>query len=411
MSTSIINSAIEKLESLSLEAVPQELLLEKVSGISLGQENTGESAAEQVNEAFNKLSSYWQQGSYENIVKYADTFPLSHLCDIRICIYFLYSFWLTQHNQAIERLLAILINVLKHQHQRLLPLSGKEVIAHEKILNNSIGLFFRKLVTRLEKPEVKNKLTRENIQQAPQVLEQLKDVLNSGKFSIGEEVYNLLRELNKYFLEIQVEIDKNDIAMTENSRKDAEHSKSIADEAEIQKFANKTTVVNQQINGHDVLKTLNLLNKDFSSCHSTNTSYSLQLLLQRIGVLQQLIERSDDFKASIVLADIQNELDNFNPLIYFPQYFANFARIRAEHANKLEPYFSGHNTYQWKVLSEYYHADMTAFAEMQNDSGASRAHQTPGTWHTPEQGIEEQNLTDESYSVIESDYEVNGYDD
>jgi hypothetical protein len=97
-------------------------------------------------------------------------------------------------------------------------------------------------------------------------------------------------------------------------------------------------------------------------------SYPLQMLFKRIQLLHKLVEKQQDLKAAIVLNDIQAELENFNPLVYLPEYFISFAALRASNVSNLEPYFCEQESYQWQSLQQYYKTDMQAFLDSDEDN-------------------------------------------
>ena len=334
--------------------------------ISLHGGNVSESVMDHVNEFFNNISSHWQQGNYQEILKEADSAPLYCLCDIRICVYYLYSSWVAKANRSLSDLISILANILKHEQQPGLLSQGEASVKNAKILKNSIGLFFRKLITSLEAADYYQKNSKEDLKSVIHSLGQLKDVVDAGAMDIGEENYDSLRQLGNYFIAENKE-NKDDILSSPNDF-NAEIGKNNHQSYFLKDgFSNSSKIYHESEMKSAGINIYNLKNTSFIDPALFNPSCSLNLLFRKISALKTLIEKRQVFKSSIVLADIQHELDNFNPLNYLPEYFADFAGLRAKHAAALEPYFSQQKTYQWRVLSEYYHSDMAAFVDLEGD--------------------------------------------
>ncbi|MES2673654.1 MAG: type VI secretion system protein IglI family protein [Pseudomonadota bacterium] len=354
MSTSTIGkSAIAKLECLP-ELFDHIHLIDEnknANGNEDQNKRISENIIERVNECFDSMASHWQQGNYLQILELADNLPLYCLCDIRICVYCLYSFWVSEKNHAFARVIIILTNILKHLQQPWLLTNDHKQLRNSKILMNSIGLFFRKSLANIVSASDHYDYSRKDIEHICQALDDFREVAGSGKCNIGHENDGSLRDLMKHFSALKDDIEKNmaevesiqiiDAFEDPQGEKPKREKKS---ETGIKKEPSNATLIDPAL---------------------FNPSYALQLLLRRMLVLQTLIEKQENLKAAIVLADIQSELDDFNPLIYFPEYFANFAGLRARHGGKLEPYFSQHKSYQWQVLSEYYRSDMSAFVALE----------------------------------------------
>lgn len=357
MSTSTIGkSAIAKLECLpeAFDHIHVDDENEDTNRNGDQNKRISENIIEQVNECFNSMASHWQQGNYLQILEQADNLPLYCLCDIRICVYCLYSFWVSEKNHSFARVIIILTNILKHVQQPWLLTNDHKQLKNSKILMNSIGLFLRKSLVNITAASNHYDYSKEDIEHTCQALDDFKEVAGAGKCDVGQENDNSLRELMKHFYAIKDDNDKNIIEVESVQVIDVlekpQREMKTETETEIEKKSSNEALIDPAL---------------------TNPSYALQLLLRRMLVLQTLIEKQENLKAAIVLADIQSELDNFNPLIYFPEYFANFAGLRARHGGKLEPYFSQHKSYQWQVLNEYYRADMSAFVAMKETEHAS----------------------------------------
>jgi hypothetical protein len=97
------NSAIT-----TLQALP-----DNFEYINQGAEELPETVTNNVDDCFTSMSSDWQMGNYLNIVELANNQPIYCLCDIRICVYYLYSLWVSKNDITSETVLTILTNVFQ----------------------------------------------------------------------------------------------------------------------------------------------------------------------------------------------------------------------------------------------------------------------------------------------------------
>ncbi|HTF97478.1 MAG TPA: type VI secretion system protein IglI family protein [Cellvibrio sp.] len=305
-------------------------------------------------ECFSSLASQWQQGNYSGIIEHCETLPLNYLCDIRICVYYMYSVLWGRENISLAQLINILANIIAHQQQ----ITTQEHHRHpmSKIPGKSLGLFLRKVLTHLENSSPAASTTDQQ-EQVMAAVDCLQKTIVDNAIYIDEETEGLLMKTYQFFSTIVEQSHQTD-DQTQDYQQDTgaitqpEDTKSLAE---------------------DFPKTPHDARNPIACTHSPidkplfNHSYRLQHLLEKMQALHTLLDNEQDLKAAVVLADIQSELDNFNPLIYFPEYFSNFAGLRARCASRLEPLFSHHESYQWQVLNDYYHTDITAFVNSESE--------------------------------------------
>jgi hypothetical protein len=329
----------------TLQALPN-----KFQYIDEDTEEMPETITNQVDDCFASMSSDWQMGNYLNIVELANSQPIYCLCDIRVSVYYLYSLWASQNDITSEKVLTTLSNILSHAQApwkaSLVNQSDKSV---NKVLSNSVTLLLRKIINHLDNPNTQERIWQENPADVlralnglhTQVNEQLNtpiELLENAFVSIKES-YSLLeqqaQEINTHHQSV--------ISVVKNSSNNAKEAKNV------------DTNTLQQIIKDDKRGDPELF----------NPSHGLKQLFKHITLLQDLINQDDPLKAAVVLHDIQHELDNFNPLYYFPEYFSSFASLRAKHAPDLEPLFEQQDSYQWRVLNECYKTNVDAFLALE----------------------------------------------
>lgn len=306
-----------------------------------------------LDECFNSVATQWQQGNYGGIIEHCNKLPLDYLFDIRICVYYLYSAFWVQENISLAQLIDILTKLIAYQQKT----STQEYQRHQtsKIPGKSLGLFLRKVLTHIENSSTKAD-TIGYPEQVVAAVDCLQKTIITHAVYLDAETEGLLVKTYQFFSKI-----------VEQNHRTTEHTQDhLQDIAAIIQAEDTPTPAddfpktphyrcNSMANTHSVIETPSL-----------NHSYRLLHLFEKIRALHTLLDNEQDLKAAVVLADIQSELDNFNPLVYFPEYFSNFAGLRARYASRLEPLFAHHESYQWQVLNDYYHTDIAAFVNSES---------------------------------------------
>jgi hypothetical protein len=311
-----------------------------------------ETMANKVDDCFASMSSDWQVGNYPKIVELADEQPIYCLCDIRICVYYLYSIWVSKNDTTSEKVLNILTNILNHgQNPWRVSLTNQTDKSVYKILSNSVTLLLRKIIDHLEHPNNHHRIWQETPDRVLRELRNLHITINEKFNEPIKELENVFVSIKKcYSLLEQQSHGKNDTVKPEANVIENNTGKRIHTDAEPTK------------NNKQIVDDSNLVNQTLFK-----PSHALKQLFRHILLFQDLINQKDQLKAAVVLNDLQQELDNFNPLHYFPEYFTSFARLRAKHAADLEPLFCQQDSYQWKVLSECYKTNIDAFLTIEDD--------------------------------------------
>lgn len=349
------NLAIERIQHLS----------DTLDFVGLSNKDSMDNLTHDINDCFDTMASYWQRGNYEQIVKYANDLPLHCLCDIRICVYYLYSLWSTNQQVGTECIISALTGLLTHkQRPWQIALNKKDNKSQGKIFLNSITMFFRKMLGRLDKMiEILSSEDESSVQIITSI-ERFTDAINKINPKINNELESLLKHITNHFVSLQVALEEKQEEQERINRIESEQDHSIEDLAIVPQVTfDRVPALDPSI---------------------FNPSHPLQLLFKRIHLLHKLIDKGHQLKAAIVLEDIQSELDNFNPLLYFPEYFSSFAELRAKHVSSLEPFFCEQQSYKWKVLHEYFHTDMVAFLALEDTDearGSSHNEYIPGDYH------------------------------
>ncbi len=303
-----------------------------------------EANIDKTDDCFYAMSSYWQKGDYLDILTLADTQPTYSLCDIRIAVYYLYSLWVIQVDINTEYILSILLTLLSHHQQPWKAMLVNNKGSVDKILANGVSILLRKIVDHLNNPTCKNNANAEDPEQVLPTLAKLAETLQ--QLSTDKRLHSSLLSAKDYYLNLAKE----------------QHS------------AGHNTRVNESLDKLEASAKNSISATDLAISPSASepnlfkSSSALQNLFARMQLLETLLQKQQFLKAAVVLTDIQHELDNFKPLLYFPEYFSPFACTRAQSAAQLEPYFNLQESFQWQALNECYKTDMQAFLQLSESS-------------------------------------------
>jgi hypothetical protein len=90
---------------------------------------------------------------------------------------------------------------------------------------------------------------------------------------------------------------------------------------------------------------------------------ALGLLLRKLRLFEQLVQKNEPLKAAVVARDVEQLLGAFDPIVFFPKLFVPYFRAMTRHADNLGPRMAELEQPNHKSLVQLYHADLDAFAE------------------------------------------------
>jgi hypothetical protein len=90
-------------------------------------------------------------------------------------------------------------------------------------------------------------------------------------------------------------------------------------------------------------------------------SPAFEQLLHKLAAFDQLVERQDFTRASMVATDVLHVIDHFDPLVYLPSLFSRFLSGLSTHAESLEPRMQGSRSLGERALERLYRTDLQAF--------------------------------------------------
>lgn len=86
-------------------------------------------------------------------------------------------------------------------------------------------------------------------------------------------------------------------------------------------------------------------------------------LIRKASILQKLLLEERHFESAIIYKDIQAEIKNFDPLVYFPGLFFPLLKSVAPKAPTLQKHIDKHkDTLEWDMANRLYQSDPMRFA-------------------------------------------------
>lgn len=87
-------------------------------------------------------------------------------------------------------------------------------------------------------------------------------------------------------------------------------------------------------------------------------SPALEDFYKKIQAFKALVERKDYKKAAVIAEDIENRLENFNPVVYFPKLFVEYYSLYAKFASNID---ENRHSGDLRLLQKLFDADLDAF--------------------------------------------------
>ncbi len=99
----------------------------------------------------------------------------------------------------------------------------------------------------------------------------------------------------------------------------------------------------------------------FERSSNTGESDEMRVLIRKLDIFAQLVEKRNYLKAAIVSKDITHSIENFDPTLFFPKIFANYFVLLARHFGSLAVESNDHEGLQWQYLDKLYRIDIDEF--------------------------------------------------
>ncbi len=298
---------------------------------------------EDYEEDFNQLVIFAQRGDYSSLIENSEYLIETGIYDIRIIAYSLYGLISVTGSKDIAPYVRCIVKLLSKDMETLLPERKKEM--H---IRKSLVWFLDQVERKMSRTEahsgnkgtdyseLKDLNIDENINELDNLANTLESIFRGIEFSFPDSLVNLK---NWY-------IDLKEMVLNDNTETD------ITDSSEVQSLPDTSIEINRNqlldIAGYYQ----NLMTED---------SHNLRLFLLKLKLFEKLMDKSEYTKAAIVQNDIFQEIDAFDPRLYFPGLFKKFLALQADNIQELSAIDMGERSPEITILKEYYQVDMEGF--------------------------------------------------
>ncbi len=237
----------------------------------------------------------------EAIKDIREYFETEEVLDIQLLCLYLQSSFIEEHDcENLKVIITTITETIQDQYERLTPENKREIVALK-----SIQGLLTSLVSSLEYYQVD--ITKNNQQQILENLEILSDNL-SEKIEETNKLSDLYKA-KKEFIDII--------------------KRQTIEEPETEEIENEQ----EAIGLNETAPTAETKSKKQSVQIEDNTpsamtkvmgSYEWQRLITKLNQFSELVKNKNTFELALLFDDIQNEINNFNPIHYFPEQFKTF---------------------------------------------------------------------------------------
>jgi hypothetical protein len=334
--------------------------IELIRGTLAATENSG---LETTDPRFSDLATLVQEGHYKEAARGAEELLGEKIYDIRVIGYFLYGHFIDGGISALAEIYRLLTELLADNFEAVGPVKNR--VRH---LQTMLNWLTRQIIKQLEYHEEKKsdlyrewaaEVSVEQIRQALDAGDDLRSLVDSLMEKAAAPVHDGLSKIHDWLWNFQglVHHDAETAEPTNDEGQDRELKASTEEEesqaaAEIDELrANRKSERSPSTEEAE------------QGTAGVEGSYPLQVLIEKLQAFDTLIADRKYLNASIVADDINAIIANFDPRIYFPRLFRNFAMKSATNINNLMTYAEYKETPAWQALQELYKVDLQSFID------------------------------------------------
>jgi hypothetical protein len=302
---------------------------------------------------FSDIATLVQEGNYEEAAAGAEAILAEKIYDIRVIGYFLYGHFAEQGVAALNDVYSSLADLLENNMEAVGPVRnrGKHI---QTVLNWLTKQVIKKLQYEEEKKsdlyeEWASEVTSDEVQEALDAAEKLRRVLGLVLEDGAAPILEGLTKINDWLKAFQR------LVYRESEPEPAEET---APEGEEETYAEEEpeSAPRQE---RDRFAQIRPAGKE--DTFGVEGSYHLKILVEKLKAFDELIARQKYPNAAIVADDINTIIAGFDPRIYFPKLFINFALNSAAHINDLAAFAEYRETVAWQAMQELYKVDLESF--------------------------------------------------
>ncbi len=282
---------------------------------------------------FALIASFFEKDDFENGIPLIEEVLLSGRLDIRLVMYYLYSWFLKEGLVSFIEIFPIIMALLKDHWEQVCPVTKRDRHAQKSLT----WLFSRQIKTF---EYIDRDFKKGNFE----LLDQYKKDLDDEKV---DEILSLSFGLNDYLMQKWEHSPLND--QLAHLRKWIQDVNQMSIPVEEKEASEKDEVVEK---APPIEETSPIPLRDLQP------SDLMVLFYKKLCAFESLLNRKEYRKAAVIADDIEQAIQNFNPLLHFPSLFVRHFSLHAKYAHKLEENRDSNTS---KILEKLYQADLNAF--------------------------------------------------
>jgi hypothetical protein len=307
-------------------------------------ETTEDPGLETFDPRLEEISTMMQESNFEGALPLITEVMEEPVHDIRVIGYYCYLLFQQEGLGILNTVLAGLVRTLTDNWSAVGPLKNRE-----KITVNSLNWFYKVLLKRLQRQEEiqgpdwqtwTESLTSDDVEAMLEAADDLRRGIVQALEEEASPVLDLHGKVNDWLQAFSQVVYREPEPEPEEEEEEDEEEED--DEA-------PTTTSMAPLTGDGI---------------GAEGSVHLQLLLRKIQAFERLLQQEKFPRAALVADDINETLAHFDPLLYFPGLFANYARLLAMNIGELAEYEDARESRDWQAMKAFYMADLDGFVEM-----------------------------------------------
>ena len=291
-------------------------------------------------EELDRLRSYVDSGDFPSVLKLSSELVDRNILDVRVLTYAIYAEVKQDILFGLPHLVESITVILSNIWEYVGPLDKKIVYA-----KSGFTWLFKQIVIDLQTAELNgsdvwNKwldaLQGEDIDDLVAAVGSVRDLMFDRLDKAATSVHEKITEVTKWLAEFSLKLPVPVVPEEETIEED------------------NGTQQEQLINGGS--------KNDFIV--GVEGSYHLNLLINKLELFQQVLADGDVLKAAIIMADVNEIIESFDPKLYLPGVFSGYFKAMINSATQIAEVMEMRDTPQWVVLNDLYRVDMAGFRDI-----------------------------------------------
>ncbi|SEM09530.1 hypothetical protein SAMN04489760_10427 [Syntrophus gentianae] len=318
---------------------------------------------------FSDIATLVQEGNYEEAATLAEAILAEKIYDIRIIGYFFYGHFIEGGVAALAEISLSLADLLSENLEALGPVRNRG-----KHLQTSLNWLTKQIFRTLQYEEEKKSdlyeewvsgVSSDQVQEALDAGDSLRRILGPVLEDAATPILEGLTKITDWLKAFQRLVYR---------ESEAEPAEETGFEVEEETAAQDR--MEQELRRKEKRRFHPSGPEAGEETAGLEGSYHLKMLIKKLEAFDDLIAEKKFSSAAIVADDINAIIANFDPRIYFPKLFLNFALNSAGHINDLAAFAEYRETVAWQAMQELYKVDLESFVRFNPeppDMGVSSA--------------------------------------